>query len=124
MQPVLRHTLTPVPSLDELVSAPERVRELPAHTAKDLLAQLVSLQALLLAQCFASTVQPSAPSAASSTSSDRYLSIPDVARDLSVKSSYVYELARTGKLRAVRMGKYVRVSAGELARYKATLSHA
>jgi len=50
------------------------------------------------------------------------LTIPQVAKRLNVKTSFAYELARQGKLRSVRMGKYIRVTEQALAEYQATLA--
>jgi excisionase family DNA binding protein len=52
------------------------------------------------------------------------LTMRQVAERLSVPESRAYELARQGKLPAVRIGKYVRVSAEALAEYQAKLPKA
>ena len=49
------------------------------------------------------------------------LTIRQVAARLNVPESRAYELARQGKLPAVRIGKYVRISADALAQYQAKL---
>ncbi|SRR6266571_4663246 len=41
---------------------------------------------------------------------DELLTVPEVAERLKLKSPYVYDLIRQGRLTAVRIGKYVRVS--------------
>jgi excisionase family DNA binding protein len=50
------------------------------------------------------------------------LTIEQVARQLNVPKSYAYELVRQHKLRAVHLGKYVRVAPDMLAHYVATLA--
>jgi excisionase family DNA binding protein len=52
------------------------------------------------------------------------LTLRQVADRLSVPESRAYELARQGKLPAVRIGKYVRVSVEALAEYQAKLPKA
>jgi excisionase family DNA binding protein len=52
------------------------------------------------------------------------LTMRQVAERLNVPGSRAYELARQGKLPAVRIGKYVRVSAEALAEYQAKLPKA
>ena len=48
------------------------------------------------------------------------LTIAQVANQLNVKKSYVYELVRQQKLASVRLGKHVRVAQDTLAKYIAT----
>jgi excisionase family DNA binding protein len=48
--------------------------------------------------------------------------IPQVAKQLNIPECRVYELARQGKIGAVKIGKYVRVSRQALIRYVASLS--
>jgi excisionase family DNA binding protein len=50
------------------------------------------------------------------------LTMAQVAKRLNVKPSYAYELARLGKLRSLRMGKYLRVTEQALADYQAHLA--
>ena len=52
---------------------------------------------------------------------DELLTMRQVAVRLNVPASRAYELARQGKLPAVRIGKYVRVSENALVDYQATL---
>lgn len=52
------------------------------------------------------------------------LTIRQVAERLNVPESRAYELARQGKLPAVRIGKYVRVSVEGLAEYQSKLPKA
>ena len=49
------------------------------------------------------------------------LTMRQAAARLNVPESRAYELARQGKLPAVRIGKYVRISAEALAQYQAKL---
>ena len=55
---------------------------------------------------------------------DGLLTMRQVAERLNVPESRAYELARQGKLPAVRIGKYVRVSADALAEYQSKLPKA
>ena len=52
---------------------------------------------------------------------DEFLTMRQVAARLNVPASRAYELARQGKLPAVRIGKYVRVSENSLVEYQAKL---
>jgi excisionase family DNA binding protein len=52
---------------------------------------------------------------------DTLLTMQQVAERLNLPKSCVYELARRGKLPSVRIGKYVRVRADQLADFKAKL---
>lgn len=52
------------------------------------------------------------------------LTMAEASKRLSIPESRAYELARQGKLPAVRIGKYVRVSAKALAEYQARLPKA
>ena len=61
------------------------------------------------------------PQSADPGTADRLLSMQEVAERLGVKESYGYELARQGKLRSVKMGKYVRVPESALVAYQADL---
>ena len=55
---------------------------------------------------------------------DDLLTMTEAAKRLSIPESRAYELARQGKLPAVKIGKYVRVSAQALADYQARLPKA
>lgn len=52
-----------------------------------------------------------------SQSSNQLLTIPQVSERLALPVSRVYELARQGKIPVVRVGKYVRVQAGQLTKW-------
>jgi excisionase family DNA binding protein len=106
--------LTSVPRLDELIAAPERVRELPPEVARDLLVKLAGLQAALLARALV-------PSHTEETQNgDRLLTIPETAARLNVPVAYAYELARRGEIPVTRVGrKYLRVSPSGLANWLA-----
>jgi excisionase family DNA binding protein len=55
---------------------------------------------------------------------EELLTMAEAARRLSIPTSRAYELARQKKLPAVKIGKYVRVSAQALAAYQAQLPKA
>jgi excisionase family DNA binding protein len=50
------------------------------------------------------------------------LTLPQVAERLAVPETYAYELARQNRLPVIRLGKYVRVSAGEFEKWLAQQS--
>jgi excisionase family DNA binding protein len=61
---------------------------------------------------------------AKSDGDDGLLTMRQVAARLNVPESRAYELARQGKLPAIRIGKYVRVFATSLLEYRAKLPKA
>ena len=61
------------------------------------------------------------PSAHPNSQNNDLLTMAEAATRLSIPESRAYELARQGKLPAVRIGKYVRVSVQALAEYQTRL---
>lgn len=55
----------------------------------------------------------------SSVTADKLLTAGDLARRWSVPKSHVYHLAREGKLPAVRLGRYPRLTAGAVEAFEA-----
>jgi excisionase family DNA binding protein len=106
-------TRTP-PTLEDLVRQPERVTEVARDAVAGLLAEVERLRAGLWARLF--DVQERGGTSPRST---RLLTAPTVAEVLGVPVTYVYELARTGRLPAVRFGKYVRFSPEALQAWQA-----
>jgi excisionase family DNA binding protein len=64
------------------------------------------------------------PSANQNSQSNDLLTMAEVATRLSIPESKAYELARQGKLPAVRIGKYVRMSVQALLEYQTQLPKA
>ena len=106
-------TRTP-PTLEDLVRQPERVTEVARDAVAGLLAEAERLRVALWARLF--DVPERGGTAPPST---RLLTAPTVAEALGVPVSYVYELARTGRLPAVRFGKYVRFAPEALEEWQA-----
>lgn len=79
-------SLTPLPTLDDLARDPARARDLPPEAARDLLAQLAPLQALLLAQAFRS----SASANGQPDREDRLLTVKEAAQRLGVSADTIY----------------------------------
>ena len=103
--------LSEIPSLDELAKQPERAAQVPAHVAVVFLAQIASLQPLLLHRALLGTQHGPNP--------DDLLTVPQVAARLKVSEYRAYELCRQGLLKSVRLGKSVRVTPSALADYVA-----
>lgn len=103
--------LSEIPSLDELAKQPERAAQVPAHVAVVFLAQIASLQPLLLHRALLGTQHGPNP--------DHLLTVPQVAARLKVSEYRAYELCRQGLLKSVRLGKSVRVTPSALADYVA-----
>jgi excisionase family DNA binding protein len=106
-------TRTP-PTLEDLVRQPQRVTEVARDAVAGLLAEAERLRVALWARLF--DVPERGGTAPPST---RLLTAPTVAEALGVPVSYVYELARTGRLPAVRFGKYVRFAPEALQEWQA-----
>ena len=92
-------TRTP-PTLEELVRHPERVTEVARDTVPGLLAEVERLRVALWARLFEVQERGGGPQPAT-----RLLTAPQVAEALGVPVSYISELARSGRLPAVRFGK-------------------
>ena len=103
-------------SLDVLAADPGRAQEVSPSVAAELLARLAGLQSLLFSRLLAPDVQTASPG----SPGDSLLTIPEVARRLSIPPSHAYELARRGELPTVRVGrKYVRVPRASLEKWLA-----
>jgi excisionase family DNA binding protein len=99
-----------LPSLDELLEAPERARALPP----DAIAAVIGETLLLLCRLVQASTMPNTTQAKKPEDPDRLLTVRETAALLSVRPPHVYELIRRGRLPAVRVGKYVRVKSGDL----------
>jgi excisionase family DNA binding protein len=102
---------------DELAARPERVNDLSPETAREWLTRFAVLQPLLLLRVFSACQVADE----SSATGDAWLSMPQVAARLNIPVSRAYELARQNQLKAVKLGKYVRVSPQSFAAYQASL---
>ena len=96
--------LTPVPTLDELARDPVKAKALSPEVRAAFVAQcavvLAALSAPLLAAVQNSDRTPT---------DDRLLTLSEAAEILHFSKSYVYELARRGRLPVIREGRYVRL---------------
>lgn len=106
-------SLTPLPTLDQLVADPGRARELPAEVARDLLARLAGLQTVLLAQAFSA---PADRNGQPEGQEDRLLTVEEAARNLHLSEDYLYRNARKLPF-TVRIGRQVRFSLRGIERY-------
>jgi excisionase family DNA binding protein len=98
--------------LDHLADNPRAVGDLPRDCVESLLGRVVVVHNALLARLLGG---PAAREQALTEEGGPLLTIPEVARRLSVPLSYAYELARRGTIPTVRVGKkYVRVDARAL----------
>ena len=86
--------------------------EVPPEAVPPLMAQCAALQSALAARL--ATVPPVSFPPPSAQDTERLLTVPEVAEVLGVHPSSVYELARSGKLPTVRVGKYVRIAPSAL----------
>jgi len=96
-----------LPTLADIFAHPELSATLPPDAQAELYARVARLEADLRAALLTSRAHR--PDGSEPPAGDRLWTIPEVADFLSVPEGYVYELARQGKIPAVRFGKYVRV---------------
>ncbi len=101
-----------VPSLDQLIADPAKAAMLPPEAAQTLLIGLATVQPLLL--------QRALMGPHNGQEADQLLTVPQVAERLKLSPYRCYELARTGVLKSVRLGKAVRVRSADLAAYLTT----
>ncbi len=99
------------PTLADLLHEPQRMAEVPPEALPPLMAQCAALQSALAARLAA--VKPDTPPQPTQEP-ERLLTVPQVAELLGVHPSCVYEVARSGKLPTVRVGKYVRIAPSAL----------
>jgi excisionase family DNA binding protein len=107
----------PVPTLEELLAHPERVKGLPLQVLVALQSQisadqhgLAALQSALAAETTAQLIGR----AHTQPGEHRMLTVDEVAKRLSVSKDYVYELVDRGVLPSIRVGRYVRIPAHAL----------
>jgi excisionase family DNA binding protein len=98
--------LSGAPTLDEIAHDPAKAASLAPQMARALLARCVIAQAALLAPALAAATPTHAAARVPTTDdSDCYLTIPAVATRTGLSLSYLYELARAGRLPVRRMGR-------------------
>lgn len=102
--------MTP-PSLDQLIQDPAKAAILPPEIAQALLIGLASLQPLL--------VQRALMGSSDKVGEEDLLTIDQVATRLKLSQYRAYELCRQGELKAIRLGKSVRVKPSDLQAYVA-----
>lgn len=102
--------MTP-PSLDQLIQDPAKAAILSPKIAQALLIGLASLQPLLVQRALMGSVD--------SVSDEDLLTIGQVAARLKLSQYRAYELCRHGELKAIRLGKAVRVKPSDLHAYMA-----
>ena len=102
--------MTP-PSLDQLIQDPAKAAILPPEIAQALLIGLASIQPLL--------VQRALMGSFDKAGEEDLLTIDQVATRLKLSQYRAYELCRHGELKAIRLGKSVRVKPSDLQAYVA-----
>ena len=100
-----------VPSLDELLANPGKAATLSPEAAQAFLIGLASIQPILIQRALMGTLNGQENSG--------LLTIKDVAQRLKVSEYRAYELARQGVLKAIRLGKSVRVTPSAVTEYLA-----
>lgn len=102
--------MTP-PSLDQLIQDPAKAAILSPEIAQALLIGLASIQPLL--------VQRALMGSSDKIGEEDLLTIDQVATRLKLSQYRAYELCRQGELKAIRLGKSVRVKPSDLQAYVA-----
>lgn len=106
--------LQAIPTIDELIGDPAKAAMVTPETAQALLIGLASIQPLLIQRALAGPQ----PEQREPTSKTALLDAKQVAERLNVPKSFVYEAARQGKLKPVKLGeKYVRFTQGTVDEY-------
>ena len=100
--------MTP-PSLEQLIQDPGKAAILPPEIAQVLLIGLASIQPLL--------VQRALMGSFAKAGEEDLLTIDQVATRLKLSQYRAYELCRQGELKAIRLGKSVRVKPSDLQAY-------
>ena len=101
-----------IPTMDELLKDPAKVASLPPEAAQTLLIGWVSLQPVLIQRALMGT-----HNGQGATTPIQWLTPQEVAKRLGVKPSLVYELARAGKLKSCKLGKYRRFNEAAVQAY-------
>ncbi|HEX5545694.1 MAG TPA: helix-turn-helix domain-containing protein [Nitrospira sp.] len=102
--------MTP-PSLDQLIQDPTKAAILSPEIAQALLIGLASIQPLL--------VQRALMGSSDKVGEEDLLTVDQVATRLKLSQYRAYELCRQGELKAIRLGKSVRVKPSDLQAYVA-----
>lgn len=100
--------LSPVPSLDELVHDPQRVKDLPASAASELAIRLTCLLPLLFSKAMTVPSPHVEP--------DRLLTVDEAASLLSKSQDWVYRHAKALPF-VVRDGRSIRFSSHGIQKY-------
>lgn len=87
---VSQSPLMSVPTLDQIILHPEQAKELPMQVAADLLAQVASLQPLLLSRLFLGMTHDSRKE---DSGGDRLLLVTEAASLLGMTNDYLYRHA-------------------------------
>lgn len=95
------------PTLNEIANDSALARELPPSAVASLLGQAHIAIAALEARLLAASVERDEPRPADHEPA-RLMKAGEVSVRLGFKVGYVYELARAGKIKSLRQGKYVR----------------
>jgi len=98
------------------------IADTPPDQLPAVMAQLAACQSAVAARLLNGDQHGAAQRETVSAEQGALLTIEQVARRLNVPKSNAYELVRRHKLKAVRLGKYVRVAPEILTRYVAALA--
>jgi predicted DNA-binding transcriptional regulator AlpA len=109
----LQANLVPVPTLNDLVSHPEQAKDLPVHVAADLLAQVASLQPLLLSRLYTGLSFGAKPT----QDDDRLLAVGEAAVLLGMTEDYLYRHADRFPFTVRPAPRQIRFSKSGIQRY-------
>jgi len=107
MAVVANRPLSAVPSLDQLARDPSAAHALAPAVVAALLGRAHVAIAALEARLLVSSIERKEPSPADREPA-RLMTAEEVSERLGFKPGYVYELARAGKIKSLKQGKYIR----------------
>jgi excisionase family DNA binding protein len=105
-----------VPSLDDIAREPSLARELATSVVASLLGQAHVAVAALEARLLVASVERDEPRPADHEPA-RLMTAAEVSVRLGFKVGYVYELARAGRIKSLRQGKYARFTEAAVLEY-------
>lgn len=124
MQPAGSGTtpVTAIPGLDDFALDPSLAENLAPGTVASLLGRARIATSALEARLLVASIETHKPKSVNPEPMPaRLMTATELAERLGFKPGYVYELARAGKIKSLRQGKYKRFSEAALLEYIASI---
>jgi excisionase family DNA binding protein len=120
--PTARQPLTAIPDLDDLVRNPSLAENLAPSTVASLLGRARIATSALEARLLVTSIERQKPTLTNQEPPPaRLMTAAAVADRLGFTQAHIYELARAGKIKSLRQGKYVRFAEPALLEYIASI---